>query len=100
MGLLFTISSLAYGLSAPLVGKVVDRVHPGAYASVYAVFNMAYAIGTIGTTFAEAALARLLSFGVLLLGVSAALLLCLPLLGVLRRSVGGGEPGAARVHAH
>lgn len=158
VGLLFTISSLAYGLGAPLVGKVVDRFgpwptmtfgivamaatlpllvvprtivmagvvlvlvdiafgflmnptldelanvvdrgYPGAYASVYAVFNMAYSIGTIGTTFTEAALASVLSFGLLLCGVSAALLLCLPLLRVLRRNVGGGEPGATRVHAH
>jgi len=29
IGLLFTISSLAYGLTAPLVGKVVDRFGPG-----------------------------------------------------------------------
>lgn len=159
VGLLFTISSLAYGLSAPLVGKVVDRFgpwptmtfgivamavtlpllvvpktivmagvvlvlvdiafgflmnptldelanvvdrgYPGAYASVYAVFNIAYAVGTIGTTFAETALARWASFGLLLVGVSVALLACLPLLRVLRRSVGGdGEPGATRVHAH
>jgi MFS transporter, DHA1 family, solute carrier family 18 (vesicular amine transporter), member 1/2 len=158
VGLLFTVSSLAYGLSAPLVGKVVDRFgpwptmtfgivamaatlpmlvlpktivmagvvlvlvdiafgflmnptldelanvvdrgYPGAYASVYAVFNMAYSIGTIGTTFTEAALARFASFGLLLLGVSVALLACLPLLRVLRRSVGGGDPGAARAHAH
>jgi len=153
IGLLFTISSLAYGLTAPLVGKVVDRFgawptmtfgivamaatlpllvmpktillagvvlvlvdvafgflmnptldelanavdrgHTGAYASVYAIFNMAYSIGTIGTTFTEAALASLVSFGLLLLGVSAALILCLPLLRVLRRSVGGGEAGGA-----
>lgn len=158
VGLLFTISSLAYGLSAPLVGKVVDRFgpwptmtfgvvamaatlpllvvpttivmaglvlvlvdiafgflmnptldelanvvdrgYPGAYASVYAVFNMAYSIGTIGTTFTEAALARFASFGLLLLGVSVALLLCLPLLRVLRRSVGAGGPGAVRAPAH
>jgi MFS family permease len=158
VGLLFTISSLAYGLSAPLVGKVVDRFgpwptmtfgivamaatlpllvvprtivmagvvlvlvdiafgflmnptldelanvvdrgHTGAYASVYAIFNMAYSIGTIGTTFAETALARYVSFGWLLLGVSVALLLCLPLLRVLRRSVGGDAPGVARAHAH
>ena len=159
VGLLFTISSLAYGLSAPLVGKVVDRFgpwptmtfgivamavtlpllvvpktvlmagvilvlvdiafgflmnptldelanvvdrgYPGAYASVYAVFNIAYSAGTIGTTFAETALARWASFGLLLLGVSVALLACLPLLRVLRRSVGGDDaPGAARAHAH
>jgi MFS family permease len=100
VGLLFTISSLAYGLSAPLVGQVVDRGHTGAYASVYAIFNMAYSIGTIGTTFTETALARWASFGLLLIGVSVALLACLPLLRVLRRSVGGGEPGAVRVHAH
>ena len=159
VGLLFTVSSLAYGLSAPLVGKVVDRVgpwptmtfgivamaitlpllvvpktilmagvilvlvdvafgflmnptldelanvvdrgYPGAYASVYAVFNIAYSAGTIGTTFTETALARYASFGLLLLGVSVALLACLPLLRVLRKSVGGGEPGAvSRVHAH
>lgn len=157
VGLLFTLSSLAYGLSAPLVGRVVDRFapwptmtfgivamaatlpllvvprtivvaglvlvlvdvafgflmnptldelanvvdrgHTGAYASVYAVFNMAYSIGTIGTTFAEAALARLLSFGLLLVCVSVALLACLPLLRVLRRSVGDSTPGGAAAHA-
>jgi MFS transporter, DHA1 family, solute carrier family 18 (vesicular amine transporter), member 1/2 len=143
VGLLFTISSLMYGLTAPLVGKVVDRWgawptmtfgviamavtlpllamptaiatagivlvlvdvafgflmnptldelasavdrgHGSAYASVYAVFNMAYSVGTIGTTLVTSALASVLSFRASLWGVSLALLASLPLLAVLRR---------------
>jgi MFS transporter, DHA1 family, solute carrier family 18 (vesicular amine transporter), member 1/2 len=150
VGLLFTISSLMYGLTAPLVGKVVDRWgawptmtfgviamavtlpllalpttivwagvvlvvvdvafgflmnptldelasavdrgHDGAYASVYAIFNMAYSVGTIGTTLVAGALAGVLSFRVSLAGVSVALLASLPLLALLRR---GGAPAAA-----
>jgi MFS transporter, DHA1 family, solute carrier family 18 (vesicular amine transporter), member 1/2 len=143
VGLLFTISSLMYGLTAPVVGKVVDRWgawptmtfgvvamavtlpllvvpaaivgagvvlvavdvafgflmnptldelasavdrrHHGAYATVYAIFNMAYSVGTIGTTVVASALASVLSFRASLWGVSLALVASLPLLVWLRR---------------
>jgi len=102
-GVVLVLVDVAFGfLMNPTLDELataVDRGHTGAYASVYAIFNMAYAIGTIGTTFTETALASLVSFGVLLAGVSGALILCLPLLRVLRRSVGGGAAGGAAATA-
>jgi DHA1 family solute carrier family 18 vesicular amine transporter 1/2 len=145
VGILFTIASLMYGLTAPLVGKAadrygawptmtfgvvamavtlpllampttivlaavalvlvdvsygflmnptlaelaaaVDRTGGGAYASVYAIYNMAYSVGTIGTTLTAGVLAGAVSFQVALGTTSVALLACLPLLTFLRRGM-------------
>jgi hypothetical protein len=67
------------------LGNAVDRLGMSCYAAVYAVYNIAYAIGQMAaSTFASAA-STVLSFFQVLLCVSAALILLLPLL-MLRSS--------------
>ena len=138
IGIIFTVSTLAYGLSAPVVGRVseqlpvpkvivlgtiamavtlpllavfkgvvlicvalslvnisfafmlnpasaelgnaVDRAGMSCYSAVYAVYNVCYSIGMLGTAALASAAARRLHFWGVLLCASAILLLSLPLL--------------------
>jgi len=138
IGIIFTVSALVYGLSAPLVGRVsermpiekavalgtiamavtlpflgiftriyligitaslanvwyafmlnpasaelgnvVDRSGSSCYAACYAVYNIFYSVGMLGTAALVSAAARLLSFRGVLLSASTILLLFVPLL--------------------
>lgn len=138
IGLLFTISTIVYGLSAPFVswvatrygvraaatagtcmmavflptlslsdsfipilatlclvsvgfalllnpssaelGNAVERRGLACYSAVYAVYNIAYSVGMIGTSSFAAAFAARAGFLYTLLIVSAALLVCIPLM--------------------
>jgi MFS family permease len=138
IGLVFTIGSIAYGLSAPVVSRVservpiriviaggtiamaaalpllslyegavaataglclvsisyafmlnptsaelgnaVDRMGMSCYAAVYAVYNIAYAIGQMASSSFASAASQRLSFSATLLCVSAALIVFTPLL--------------------
>lgn len=140
VGIIFTISSLVYGLSSPVVGRVSDRLpfrrvivlgtiamavtlpflaafhglilvciamslvnisfafmlNPAAaelgnvmdrsgmsgYSAVYAVYNICYSIGMLGTALLATAAARLLHFWGVLLCASAILLLSSPVLAM------------------
>jgi DHA1 family solute carrier family 18 vesicular amine transporter 1/2 len=138
VGIIFTVSTLVYGLSAPLVGRVtermpikrvivlgtiamaitlpllavvrggilvcivlslanvsfafmlnpasaelgnvVDRSGSSGYSAVYAVYNICYSIGMLGTALLASAAARLLNFWGVLLCASAILLFSIPIL--------------------
>jgi MFS transporter, DHA1 family, solute carrier family 18 (vesicular amine transporter), member 1/2 len=140
VGIIFTISSLVYGLSSPVVGRVsdrlpfrrvvvlgtiamaitlpllaafhglilvcigmslvnisfaimlnpasaelgnvVDRSGMSCYSTVYAVYNICYSIGMLGTALLASAAARLLNFWGVLLCASAILFLSSPLLAM------------------
>jgi MFS transporter, DHA1 family, solute carrier family 18 (vesicular amine transporter), member 1/2 len=140
VGILFTVSTLAYGVSAPIVGRVaervpikkvivlgtiamaaslpllavfkdrilvcialslvnvsfafmlnpasaelgnvVDRLGTTGYSAVYAIYNICYSIGMLGTALLASAAARLLNFWGVLLCASAVLLLSIPILTV------------------
>jgi MFS transporter, DHA1 family, solute carrier family 18 (vesicular amine transporter), member 1/2 len=140
VGIIFTISSLVYGLSSPMVGRVsdrlpfrrvivlgtiamaitlpllaafhglilvcigmslvnisfafmlnpasaelgnvVDRSGMSCYSAVYAVYNICYSIGMIGTALLASAAARLLHFWGVLMCASAILFLSSPLLAM------------------
>jgi hypothetical protein len=87
--------NVAYGfLVNPTLSELadaVDRTGSGAYASVYAIYNVAYAAGTIGSDAGAGVLASALSFQASLCGVSLVLLASLLLLTVVR---GRSTPGA------
>jgi hypothetical protein len=68
------------------LAAAVDRRTTGAYASVYAIYNVAYAVGTIGSDVATAALASVFTFGTTLSGMSVALLASLVLMHHARRT--------------
>jgi MFS family permease len=82
--------NLAYGLIAnPALadlGDAVDRRGSGAYGAAYAVYNMAYAVGAVGSDVTTGALSRAVSFEGSLWAVSAALLLSLGLVHLRRRA--------------
>ena len=140
IGILFTISTLVYGLSSPVVGRVstrfpvqrvivvgaiamavtlpllaalhgfilvclglclinvsfafmlnpasgelgnvVDRSGMSSYSAVYAVYNICYSIGMLGTALLATAAARLLHFWGVLLCASGTLLLSVPVLAM------------------
>jgi DHA1 family solute carrier family 18 vesicular amine transporter 1/2 len=62
------------------LAEAVDRCAPGAYASVYAVFNIAYSIGMIGGDVVAGSLAHHFSLFAGFLALSVILLASLPLL--------------------
>ena len=59
------------------LGNVVDRSGMSCYSAVYAVYNICYSIGMLGTALLATAAARLLHFWGVLLCVSAIILLIL-----------------------
>lgn len=151
IGLVFTVSTLVYGLSAPLVGRVtarlpiqkvivlgtfamacvlpllglfkgavlicvglslanicyafmlnpasaelgnvVDRTGMSCYSAVYAVYNICYSVGMLGTAAFAAGVARFLNFWSLLLCASAILLVFVPVL------IKAGQPQKAVIAA-
>ncbi len=62
------------------LGNEVDRAGMSSYSAVYAVYNIVYSVGMLGTAALTSAAARSLGFFRFLLCVSAALILCTPLL--------------------
>jgi DHA1 family solute carrier family 18 vesicular amine transporter 1/2 len=74
--------AFAFSLNPTLaeLGDAVDRVAPGAYASVYVVFNIAYSLGMIGGDLITAPLVEHYSLLTGYLAISALLLGSLPLL--------------------
>lgn len=72
----------AYAMNPTLaeLADAADRVAPGAYASVYAVFNIAYALGMIGGDFLTGPLAEHFSLLIGFLALSAVLVAAVPLL--------------------
>jgi MFS transporter, DHA1 family, solute carrier family 18 (vesicular amine transporter), member 1/2 len=80
--------NVSYGLAMnPSLSKLADTVDQrgtGAYGSVYAVYNIAYGVGTIGSNFLGGAIATAMSFPVALLGTSAFILVGLIAVHLLR----------------
>jgi multidrug resistance protein len=72
----------AYAMNPTLaeLADAADRCAPGAYASVYAVFNIAYALGMIGGDFLTGPLAEHFSLLVGFLALSVVLIAAVPLL--------------------
>ncbi|MGH8046190.1 MAG: MFS transporter, partial [Chthoniobacterales bacterium] len=72
----------AYAMNPTLaeLADAADRVAPGAYASVYAVFNIAYALGMIGGDMLTGPLAENFSLLVGFLALSVVLIGAIPLL--------------------
>jgi hypothetical protein len=62
------------------LGNVVDRSGMSGYSAVYAVYNICYSMGMLGTALLASAAARLLSFWGVLLCASAILLFSIPIL--------------------
>ena len=87
VSLILALIGLASGLiltpALPLLAERVDLHGGGAYASVYAIFNLAYAVGMIAGPIIGGVLAQALGFAAALAVGSLLLLMNLPLL--LRR---------------
>ena len=62
------------------LADAVDRLQLSGYASVYAVFNVAYSIGMIATTGFASAAFHILGYVPVLLWISLALIVCTPFL--------------------
>jgi MFS transporter, DHA1 family, solute carrier family 18 (vesicular amine transporter), member 1/2 len=62
------------------LGNVVDRSGASGYSAVYAVYNICYSMGMLGTALLASAAARLLNFRAVLLCAGAILLLSIPIL--------------------
>jgi MFS transporter, DHA1 family, solute carrier family 18 (vesicular amine transporter), member 1/2 len=81
---LLCLVSVAYALALnPTLAELADaadRVMPGAYASVYAVFNIAYALGMIGADIIVDPLTEHFSLLTGYIGISVVLVCSLPLL--------------------
>jgi multidrug resistance protein len=74
--------STAFTLNTSLseLAEAVDRRGTSGYASVYAVYNIAYAAGSIGSDVLAGVLTSKMSFMAALLATSATILVCMPLL--------------------
>ena len=72
----------AYAMNPTLaeLADAADRCAPGAYASVYAVFNIAYALGMIGVDFFTAPLVTHFSLFIGFLALGLVLLASVPLI--------------------
>ena len=83
-GILLSIISIAYAFAInptlAALADTVDRCAVGAYASVYAIFNLAYSVGTIGGDVATGALIRHFSVETSFLVLSALLLASVPMI--------------------
>jgi MFS family permease len=84
VGTILTAVSIGYGFALnptfTELAEAVDRRGTGCYASVYAVYNIAYGVGMIGCDSMAGLLTHLVSFQVALLGASLILLGCMPVL--------------------
>jgi DHA1 family solute carrier family 18 vesicular amine transporter 1/2 len=72
-------TAFAFNASMSELAEVVDRRGSSSYGSVYAVYNLAYATGSIGSDALAGVLAHL-SLMAALLGTAATILVCMPLL--------------------
>jgi len=83
-GIMLAVISIAYAFAVnptlAALADTVDRTATGAYASVYAIFNIAYSIGTIGGDVATGTLIRHFSVETSFLVLSALLLASVPLI--------------------
>lgn len=76
------------------LGNAVDRRGLNCYAAVYAVYNITYSLGMMGSDFFASTTAERLSFLQILLSMSAMLLVCIPL---ILKGVAASEAEAARM---
>ena len=93
IGITLSLINISYAFmlnpASAELGNVVDRSGTSCYSAVYAVYNIFYSIGMLGTAALASAAARLLNFWGVLLCASAILLLSVPFL------VKTGPPGGA-----
>jgi hypothetical protein len=84
VGITLCLINVAYAFmlnpASAELGNVVDRSGMSCYSAVYAVYNISYSIGMLGTAALASTAARLLNFPGALLCASAVLLLSVPLL--------------------
>jgi MFS transporter, DHA1 family, solute carrier family 18 (vesicular amine transporter), member 1/2 len=84
VGAALCLANIAYACAMnPLLTELadaVDRCTPGAYASVYAIFNIAYAIGSLGVIAIAGHITSHFSLLIAFLSVGFVLLLSVPLL--------------------
>jgi MFS transporter, DHA1 family, solute carrier family 18 (vesicular amine transporter), member 1/2 len=84
VGITLCLINVAYAFmlnpASAELGNVVDRSGMSCYSAVYAVYNISYSIGMLGTAALASTAARLLNFPGVLLCASAVLLLSVPLL--------------------
>lgn len=82
-GAILCLVSIAYAFTlnptSAELGNAVDRRGLDCYAAVYAVYNIAYSLGMMGTDAFAAAIADQVSFLQALLMVSALILVCVPI---------------------
>jgi MFS transporter, DHA1 family, solute carrier family 18 (vesicular amine transporter), member 1/2 len=84
IGITLSLINISYAFmlnpASAELGNVVDRSGTSCYSAVYAVYNIFYSIGMLGTAALASAAARLLNFWGVLLCASAILLLSVPFL--------------------
>jgi multidrug resistance protein len=99
-GAALTLTSILYAFALnptfSELAEAVERRGTGGYASVYAVYNLAYAVGMIGSTVLAGVLTSHLSFWTALLLTSLIMLCSVPLLYFGRPRVVPIPPGAAQ----
>ena len=84
VGVVLCLVTVAYACAInPLLTELadaVDRCAAGAYASVYAIFNIAYAVGTLGGNVVAGPVTSHFSLLTAFLSIGLIILLCVPLL--------------------
>jgi DHA1 family solute carrier family 18 vesicular amine transporter 1/2 len=84
VGITVSLANICYAFmlnpASAELGNVVDRSGLSCYAACYAVYNIFYSVGMLGTAALVSAAARLLSFQIVLLCATVILLLFIPLL--------------------
>jgi DHA1 family solute carrier family 18 vesicular amine transporter 1/2 len=84
VGITLSLVNISYAFmlnpASAELGNVVDRSGMSCYSAVYAVYNIFYSIGMLGTAALASATARRLDLWGILLCASATLLLCVPFL--------------------
>ena len=97
-GLALCFVSVAYALllnpTSAELGDAVERRGANCYSAVYAVFNIAYSIGTIGSATLATTLLGRTNLLVVLLTVSGVLLLAVPVILLIRPQKASGPAGA------
>ena len=100
IGITLSLINISYAFmlnpASAELGNVVDRSGTSCYSAVYAVYNIFYSIGMLGTAALASAAARLLNFWGVLLCASAILLLSVPFLvktGPPREAVAAASDG-------
>jgi DHA1 family solute carrier family 18 vesicular amine transporter 1/2 len=100
VGITLSLINISYAFmlnpASAELGNVVDRSGTSCYSAVYAVYNIFYSIGMLGTAALASASVRVLNFWGVLLCVSAILLLSVPFLikaGLPRGMVAAASDG-------